>query len=84
MTNSTTALTSSNPAFVHNYNVVDSRDVLNYTTRSMKLTCGKLLNRNDWSDWQTSEFLQLDQYAAQGMFGEPVAAADDAVIFHLE
>ena len=65
------------------YNVVDSSDVLNYTTCIMKLTHGKLLKRDDWLDWQNSEFLQLDQYDAQGMFGDPVAAADGDVIFHL-
>ncbi len=65
------------------YNVVDSGNVLNYTTRIMKLTWGKLLKRDDWSDWQNSEFLQLDQYDAQGMFGNPVAAADGNAIFHL-
>jgi hypothetical protein len=42
------------------YNVIDSGNVLNYTTRIMKLTRGKLLKRDDWSDWQNSEFLQLD------------------------
>jgi hypothetical protein len=56
------------------YNVVNSGDVLNYTTCIMKLTRGKLLKRDDWSDWQNSEFLQLDQYNAQAMFGDPVAA----------
>jgi hypothetical protein len=64
------------------YNVVDSSNVLNYTTRIMKLTRGKLLKRDDWLDWQNSEFLQLDQYDAQGMFGDPVAAADDDAVFH--
>jgi hypothetical protein len=42
------------------YNIVGSGDVLNYVTRVMKLTCGKLLRQDDWSEWQTSEFLQLD------------------------
>ncbi len=65
------------------YNVVDSGDVLNYTTRIMKLTRGKLLKRDDWLDWQNSEFLQLDQYNAQGTFGDPVAAANGDAIFHL-
>ncbi len=46
------------------YAVVGSSDVLNYVTRVMKLTRGKLLRQDDWSDWQTSEFLQLDQYDA--------------------
>jgi hypothetical protein len=67
------------------YNVVDSGNVLNYTTHIMKLTRGKLLKRDDWLDWQNSEILQLDQYDAQGMFGDPVATADGDgdVIFHL-
>ncbi len=42
------------------YNVVDSGNVLNYTTRIMKLTRGKLLKWDDWLDWQNSEFLQLN------------------------
>jgi hypothetical protein len=65
------------------YNIVESGHVLNYTTRFMKLTRGKLIQRDDWSDWQQSEFLQLDQYDAQGMFGEPVATTSNAAVFHL-
>jgi hypothetical protein len=49
----------------------------------MKLTRGKLLKQDNWSDWQNSEFLQLNQYDAQGMFGNPVAAVDGNAIFHL-
>jgi hypothetical protein len=55
------------------YDVVGSGDVLNYVTRVMKLTRGKLLCQDDWSKWQTSEFLQLDQYDSQDMFGSPEA-----------
>jgi hypothetical protein len=65
------------------YSVVESGDVLNYTTCIMKLTRGKLINRDDWLNWQDSEFLQLNQYDAQGMFGDPVDAGDDHAIFHL-
>jgi hypothetical protein len=65
------------------YDVVDSDNVLNYTTRVMKLTHGKLLKQDDWIDWQELEYLQLDQYDAQGMFGTPVSAKDDKAIFHL-
>ncbi len=65
------------------YSVMESGNVLNYTTRIMKLTHGKLINWDDWSDWQDSEFLQLNQYDAQGMFGDPVDARDDYAIFHL-
>ncbi len=49
----------------------------------MKLTRGKLLRQDDWADWQESEYLQLNQYDSQGMFGDPVAVDDDAAVFHL-
>jgi hypothetical protein len=65
------------------YDIVDLGNILNYTTRMMKLTRGKLLKRDDWIDWQESEYLQLDQYDAQGMFGTPVSAEDDKAIFYL-
>jgi hypothetical protein len=55
------------------YKVVDSGDVLNYVTCVMRLTHGKLLRQDNWCNWQASEFLQLDQYDAQKMFGLPVA-----------
>ncbi len=54
------------------YDIIDSGDVRQYITRVMRLTRGKLLKQDDWQDWQASEFLQLDQYDAQGMFGEPL------------
>ncbi len=65
------------------YNIVELGNVLNYTTHVMKLTHGKLLKQDDWIDWQELEYLQLDQYDAQGMFGTPVSAEDDEAIFHL-
>jgi hypothetical protein len=49
----------------------------------MQLTQGKLLKQNDWHDWQDSEFLQLDQYFSQGMFGDPRAVTSDKAIFYL-
>ena len=42
------------------YEIVNSGDVLNCTTRVMKLTRGKLLRQDDWREWQDSEYLQLD------------------------
>jgi hypothetical protein len=64
------------------YDIIDSGDVRQYVTRVRRLTQGKLLKQDDWSDWQASEFLQLDQYDAQGMFGDPVQVdKDDAVFF---
>ena len=65
------------------YQVVDDGDVLNYVTWVMKLTRGKLLQQDDWTDWQASEYLQLDQYDAQGMFGLPVFESEGDAIFHL-
>ena len=49
----------------------------------MRLTQGKLLRQDDWSAWQASEFLQLDQYDAQKMFGPLVAATSDNTVFIL-
>jgi hypothetical protein len=49
----------------------------------MRLTRGKLLKQTNWSDWQTSEYLQLDQYDAQGMFGDPVQVDKDDAVFYL-
>ncbi len=64
------------------YNIVESGDVRQYVTRVMSITQGKLLQQDNWPNWQASEFLQLDQYDAQGMFGNPVAVyADDAIFF---
>ena len=65
------------------YDIVRSGDVLNYITRVMRLTRGKLLRQEDWSDWQTSEFLQLDQYDSQGMFGAPVSVDSNEAVFNL-
>jgi len=49
----------------------------------MKLTRGKLMKQNDWSAWNESEHLQLDQYDKQFMFGNPVPVEDESAIFHL-
>ena len=37
--------------------------------RSVKLTRRKLKNSRDWDKWKQSEYLQLDQYEQQQMFG---------------
>jgi hypothetical protein len=49
----------------------------------MRLTQGRLLKQDDWMDWQDSEYLQLDQYDKQTMFGNPVAMEKDDAVFHL-
>ena len=57
--------------------------VLNVVTRAMKLTRGKLMKQPDWDKWNASEFLQLDQYDKQHMFGQPVQVNNASAIFHL-
>ncbi len=64
------------------YEHVCSGDVLNVVTRVMRLTQGKLLKQPDWDEWQASKYLQLDQYDAQGMFGQPVPMVEDMSVFH--
>ena len=65
------------------YDIVELGAVRQYVTRVMRLTRGKLLKQDNWCDWQASEFLQLDQYDAQGMFGAPVAVDKDDAVFYL-
>jgi hypothetical protein len=62
---------------------MESGNVRNYVTRVMQLMRRKLLQQDDWSDWWELEYLQLDQYNAQGMFGDLVAIEQDNVIFFL-
>jgi hypothetical protein len=64
------------------YEIVDSGEVLNIVTQVMRLKYGKLLKQPDWNEWQDLEFLQLDQYDAQGMFGTPVLVDSEAAVFH--
>ncbi len=49
----------------------------------MHLNCRPLLKKDDWSDWQHSKFLQLDQYFNQGCFGDPISVAKDNAVFYL-
>ena len=62
---------------------INDGGVLNVVTRAMKLTCGKLMKQPDWNEWNASEFLQLDQYDKQHMFGQPVKVDNALAIFHL-
>ncbi len=52
-------------------------------TRVMQLTRGCLLKQDNWTKWQDLEYLQLDQYNKQTMFGKPVAMEKDDTVFHL-
>ena len=65
------------------YRLITDGDVINCVTKAMKLTRGKLTQMEDWNDWLESEYLQLNQYHRQGMFGEPVAPKEGDAIFHL-
>jgi hypothetical protein len=71
-------LQSSKPTHLH----IDSGGVLNVVNRVMKLTRGKLLKQPDWNNWRDSEYLQLNQYDEQGMFGTPQLVDEDAAVFH--
>ena len=57
--------------------------VLQYLTRASKLTRGVLLKQDDWEEWQQSEFIQLDQYELQNMFGDPVIISEGFAVFNL-
>lgn len=51
--------------------------------RFNKLTRGKLLKTPEWDEWRSAEWLQLDQYYDQGMFGDPTFVKDHSQVFHL-
>jgi hypothetical protein len=65
------------------YDTVTDSNVLNVVTKVMKLTRGKLMKQDDWTEWNELEYLQLDKYDKQYMFGNPVPAEDSTAIFHL-
>ena len=65
------------------YDIVNEGGVLNLTTESHKLTWSKLLNQEDWKDWEQSKHLQLDQYEKQFMFGEPCKPTKKSAVFNL-
>jgi hypothetical protein len=48
----------------------------------MRLTRGKMLQQPDWDEWQLSEYLQLNQYNTQGMFGQLVPINTKMAVFH--
>ena len=64
-------------------NPTDEHDVLNCITKVSKLTRSKLHKQHDWDEWQSSEYLQLDQYELQYMFGDPVAVEKEEAVFSL-
>ena len=64
------------------FDLVNSGEVPNVVSQIMRLIWDKLLKQHDWEEWQASEFLQLDQYHAQGFFGSPVMVDSKAAVFH--
>jgi hypothetical protein len=65
------------PPLVESTITVESSGVHNVITKVMKLTWGKLLKGPDWDEWQSSEYLQLNQYHTQGMFGTPMLVDEE-------
>jgi hypothetical protein len=57
--------------------------VLHYVTWAQRFTCGRLIKQDDWQEWISSEFTQLDQFEAQGMFGSPQHVTSDDTVFNL-
>jgi hypothetical protein len=78
-------LLAAGPRFprVQKYSIVESRDIRQYVTRVMHLTRGRLLKQDNWTDWQNSEYLQLNQYWDQGCLGMPTAVAQNDAVFNL-
>ena len=62
---------------------INDGGVFNFVTSTMKLTCSKLLKTDYWSDWQKSEWKQLGQFEAQGMFGPPARVDTTKATFDL-
>jgi hypothetical protein len=58
-------------------------EVLQYVTKAQRLTHGRLITQDNWSEWNQSEFTQLNQYEAQGMFGEPCTVDSEEAVFNL-
>ena len=73
----------SNTALLHHIQHSWDGGVLHYLNRAHKLTWGILLKQDNWNKWQQSEFLQLDQYDLQHMFGTPVAMSNGSAVFNL-
>jgi hypothetical protein len=41
------------------------------------------MKQDDWTDWESSEFLKLDQYEKKMMFGTPVIVTSQSAVFNL-
>ncbi len=68
---------------IHLYNIKFSGNIRNYVTWVMHLTHDQLLQHDDWSNWQHSEYLQLNQYFNRGCFGDATSIDKDDAVFQL-
>ena len=41
------------------------------------------MKQDDWTDWEASEFLQIEQYVKQLMFGDPVQVESQSEVFNM-
>jgi hypothetical protein len=67
----------------HLYDLVEEGGVCNMVWENNKLTRRLLLLQDDWDEWASSEFTQLDQYAKQHMFGDPCPVTRKEAVFNL-
>ncbi len=58
-------------------------EVLHYVTKAQQLTQGHFILQDDWHEWNSSEYTQLNQYEAQGMFGSPTMVSSEDAEFNL-
>ena len=63
--------------------IVHKLDSTELAKKRGKLTRRKLMECDDWVDWETSEHKQLDQYDAQDTFGPPQSLPKDANVLNL-
>jgi hypothetical protein len=61
---------------------IESGSIYNVVTKVMKLTHGKLIKGPNCTEWQDLEYLQLNQYNAQGMSGQPTLVNNTTAVFH--
>jgi hypothetical protein len=52
-------------------------------TSWLKTTHGVLQKQDDWFEWQQLDFLQLNQYELQHMFGDPLIVLNGSAVFTL-
>lgn len=65
------------------YHIVGNGEVLNFVSKAVNLTRGKLIKGIDWDEWKQFKYKQLNQYNEQGMSGEPKMTTKDSSVFML-